>query len=454
MTTRRQFLGGLLATGGALVLPGCGAAARPAHARAKRPEFYCGVGIENTWMVQADPTRDGSRRALDELSLSGHYARQRDDLELAADLGINAIRYGIPWYRLEPSPGVYDWSWLDRAVAVLTDKLGIVPILDLLHYGTPAWLPDGIGDPGFVDAFTAYASRLAGHVKGRVTHFTPANEPAISAAFCGATGLWPPYGRSRATWARLGVRLAKAIQLVTAELRSTIPDAFIISADPIIWTVADQLKSTQGLDAATLEELHAAAGSFPASLAYGCVDAGHRLADYLVEQGVARSDLEWLARHAAPPDVVGLNYYPDIADFAVGPDYTHNGSMPLDEAALEATRKAEQYLRRGQAFFGLPIYLSETSAGLTGKARAAYATAIGDMVDRLRADGVPLIGVNWWPLFEAAQWSYREQPDRPLSDFIRPGGWNNGLYDLDASLSRVETPAATAYRAVVARHAR
>lgn len=449
MPTRRQFLGGLLA-GGAAMLPACGAPAPARQNKRGRPDFYWGVGIENTWMVQADPSKDGQRRALDELSLTGHYDRWREDLALAADLGVNSIRYGVPWHRAEPSPGVYDWSWLDGPLQLL-DERGVIPILDLLHYGTPAWMGDGIGDPRFVDAFTAYASRTAEHVKGLVTHFTAVNEPAVSAALCGAGGVWPPYETSRVSWAALGVRIARAMVLATGELRSALPDAFIVSADPINWLLGDKLLSTAGLDADALEDIRAAAGSFPTCLAYGRVAPGHPLADYLVSLGVAESDLQWLVAHAALPDVVGYNHYPDIVDFPNGPDFTRHGSVPLEQAALEASQQVEEGLRRAQAYFDLPIYLTETSAGLSGEARAAYATAIGDMVDRLLADGVPLVGVNWWPLFEAVQWSYRENPSRPLADFITPGAWNNGLYDLDASLSRVETPAAAAFRAVIAR---
>ncbi len=430
------------------MLPGCGA--KPPSTR-QGPAFYWGVGIENTWMVQADPAKDGSRRALDELSLTGHYDRWREDLALAGDLGVNAIRYSLPWHRAEPSPGVYDWSLLDRALKVLVEELDIVPIIDLLHYGTPPWMGDGIGDPRFVDSFATYASKLAGHLRGVTTHFTPVNEPAVAAAMCGNSGIWPPYQSSRAGWAALGVRLARAMVLATGELRAAQPDAFIVSADPINWLLGDKLLPTAGLDAEALENLRAAAGSFPACLAYGRVGHGDPFADYLVQQGVAWSDLEWLAAHAALPDVVGYNHYPDIVDFKDGPDFTRGGSLPLDEAALQATQQVEQGLRRAQAYFGLPVYLTETSAGLTGVARAAYATAIGDMVARVRADGFPLVGVNWWPLYEAVQWGYREDSSRPLADFITPGGWNNGLYNLDGSLGRVETPAAAAFKAVIAR---
>ncbi|NJD10380.1 MAG: DUF362 domain-containing protein [Gemmatimonadetes bacterium] len=72
----------------------------------------------------------------------------------------------------------------------------------------------------------------------------------------------------------------------------------------------------------------------------------------------------------------------------------------------------------------------------------------------LRADGIPLRGVNWWPLFDTVQWEYREETSQPLEAFIRPGGWNNGLYVSQAQggdLARVHTPAADRYKDIIRR---
>jgi hypothetical protein len=75
------------------------------------------------------------------------------------------------------------------------------------------------------------------------------------------------------------------------------------------------------------------------------------------------------------------------------------------------------------------------------------------MVNRLRQGGVPIVGVNWWPLLEAFAWTYREDASRPPAAFLVPGGWNNALYDLklepDGTLRRIETEAVAAFKAVI-----
>ena len=98
--------------------------------------FEWAVGIEDTFVGQ--PSRP-SGQVLDEYELIDHYRRWRTDLDLVASLGVRSMRYGVPWYRVNPAPGGWDWSWTDRVFEHL-DRRGIAPIVDLVHYGTPLWL--------------------------------------------------------------------------------------------------------------------------------------------------------------------------------------------------------------------------------------------------------------------------------------------------------------------------
>lgn len=448
LNTRRQFLARMGTAASALYLGGCGQdeTLLPTPAR---PDFYLGVGIENTWMVQADPTKDGPRRPLDEFALTGHDANWRADLTLAADLGVNCLRYSLPWPRVEAAPGVFEFSELRARLEFLV-SLGITPILDLIHYGTPAWMQDGIGDPRFPESLSRYARATAEQLGGLVTHFTPYNEPQVAAALCGASGTWPPYAASPQAFAQLGARVARAMVLASQRLREVLSTAVLVSADPINWLLADTLFPELAQAEPEADELRAAVGSFPASLAYGKISTEHPLGALLMELGVAATEIDWLLTHAEPPDIVGYNHYPDIVNYPGSPDFTLGGSVPLARAATAAARHAEQGLRRAQGYFGGAIYLSETSAGLSSSARAAYATALGEMVERLQIEGFPLVGLNWWPLLQAVQWDYRDDVAKPLSDFFTPGGWNNALYDLvrkpDGTLQRVPTPAVAALR--------
>ena len=54
-------------------------------------------------------------------------------------LGVQALRYGMPWYKAEPEKGKFDWDWIDRAIDHAHGTC-VESIFDLMHYGTPLWL--------------------------------------------------------------------------------------------------------------------------------------------------------------------------------------------------------------------------------------------------------------------------------------------------------------------------
>src|SRR3546814_3767559 len=47
------------------------------------------------------------------------YNRWREDLEIAAGLGLNCYRFGIEWSRIEPEPGRFSLAELDRYRRIL-----------------------------------------------------------------------------------------------------------------------------------------------------------------------------------------------------------------------------------------------------------------------------------------------------------------------------------------------
>ena len=442
---RREFL--VLAAQGALA-----AQALPTLAQTPLPcpGFYWGAGIENCWMVQTNPVLDGQRRALDVFEQMGHYDRWKEDLDLTAATGVNALRYSVPWYKAEPKPGVYDWSWIDQPIEYLVNKLKIIPIMDLIHYGTPAWMADGVLDERFPEALGNYAGAMAAHFKGLVNHYSPANEPGLNCVFCGLIGRWPPYRKSVETWGRVGVQVAKSMVLETQAIRAAISDAVIVSVDPWFDEAVAGFLPKEASD-----ELRNAAAAFPASLAYGKVRAGHPFANFLVQQGLRPEDITWFHTRAAKPDILGFNYYPDIHDYSKDGDFTRHGTVPLEQAAKEAAGCVKKGIRLAHSYFNLPTYLTETSAGLTTPAKVAYVNALYDMTLELRREGVPFVGINWWPLFDTIQWDYREKFLKPAKDFIYPGGWNNGLCIIEVQpngqFKRVWTAAADAYKRVIER---
>src|ERR1700757_1046163 len=111
--------------------------------------FMFATGIECSNPVTTD--WNGRRKRIDELELTFHYTYWRDDLRLVHDLGLRYLRYGPPWYRVNPAPDRYDWAFVDAVFAEMR-RLGIVPIVDLCHFGVPDWIGD-FQNPAWPDLF-------------------------------------------------------------------------------------------------------------------------------------------------------------------------------------------------------------------------------------------------------------------------------------------------------------
>src|SRR5690606_33036538 len=67
-------------------------------------------------------------------------ARWAEDARLLGKLGLKIIRLAeFAWAKMEPEPGVYDWDWLDRAIALFAEA-GMEIILGTPTCTPPAWL--------------------------------------------------------------------------------------------------------------------------------------------------------------------------------------------------------------------------------------------------------------------------------------------------------------------------
>jgi beta-glucosidase/6-phospho-beta-glucosidase/beta-galactosidase len=83
------------------------------------------------------------------------------------------VRYGLPWSRLNPAPGQWDWLWADMRIDALLWS-SIAPFTDLLRYGLPRWLQGTFLNPDFPSLFADFATTLAAHFRGDQTTTTMA----------------------------------------------------------------------------------------------------------------------------------------------------------------------------------------------------------------------------------------------------------------------------------------
>ncbi len=82
---------------------------------------------------------------------TGHYKQWKEDFSLVKESGIEHLRYGPPYYKCHIAPGKYDWSFSDETFKEL-ERLNIVPIVDLCHFGVPDWIGN-FQNPDFCSNF-------------------------------------------------------------------------------------------------------------------------------------------------------------------------------------------------------------------------------------------------------------------------------------------------------------
>ncbi|MBV8159193.1 MAG: glycoside hydrolase family 1 protein [Dyella sp.] len=151
---------------------------------------------------------------------AGFDLRYGQDIDAAAQLGLNAFRVSIEWARLFPRPGMTEpdpeaVAYYHAVFAAMRSR-GIEPIVTLFHYVSPAWFfeADAHGKRGWErsDALTlwqTYVDAVANHFIPDVQIWCTLNEPNVYLYDAYVLGTYPPgekrgdFGGARDVYAAL-----------------------------------------------------------------------------------------------------------------------------------------------------------------------------------------------------------------------------------------------------------
>lgn len=357
-------------------------------------DFIWASGIEDTFVPQ---TKTG-HRALDEYELMGHYDHWREDLALIRDTGLQAVRWGVPWYRVEPQQGQFDWAWLDQVIPYMVEDLKITPIIDLMHYGCPFWLRREFANPEYPRAVAAYAGEFAKRYRSLVRWYTPLNEPLVNALMCGRRGNWPPYLHGDSGYIRVMLQLVRGVIQTVDAIKAVDPNSVMVHVE------------ATGLSRAIRHELEVLAledqrrGYLYFDLVTGLVNSDHPLFAWLLRSGASVDDLSQIAAARIPIDVLGMNFYPQWSTKQIY--YDHKGRLSyrsVEQDGMGFVALIEDYYHRYKA----PIMITETSAYGSEEERSRWMSASIAAVKDLRGRGIPVFGYTWFPLFTMVDWRYR-----------------------------------------------
>jgi beta-glucosidase/6-phospho-beta-glucosidase/beta-galactosidase len=386
---------------------------------------------------------------MDELSLTQHDRFWGSDIVRAVEAGCRTIRYGIRWHVVNPQPQVWDWASVDGPMELMR-HLGIEPVVDLFHFGVPAWMGTGVMSSIFPDLQAELCAAFARRYPW-VRWYTPTNEPYIMAQFGGETGAWYPYEHGLNNFVTALRNVARGLCEGWAAIRDVRDDARLMISDTCEYWHAldDRVRERADLMNERRFLMHELYG--------GRVGRDHPLREWLIEHGMDRGDLDWFEENPATLDVIGLDHYPhsehELSTDADG-DLVDR-PRPLD-GQLGPAELCRQYFAR----LGRPMIFAETGAPGDDATKIAWLDRLVDQVRQVRAEGVPLIGITWWGLIDQVDWGsglrrfryqvdptglyrleWRDEHYRPASPPEPPHADGRGY-----RLERVPTAALTAWR--------
>ncbi|WP_426323544.1 GH1 family beta-glucosidase [Microbacterium sp. E-13] len=363
-----------------------------------------------------------------------HYHRYSEDLELIADLGLDAYRFSVAWPRIQPtgsgavnSAGV---DFYDRLVDGLLER-GVEPVVTLYHWDLPQALQEQGGWLSRETAFrfADYAREVAAALGDRVHSWTTLNEPWCSAFLGHATGEMAPGIRDGASALRAAHHLNLAHGLAVQTLRGATGPASTVSVTLNVHALRDAPDSP--VDGARRVD---AVGN---RVFTGPMLRGEYPADLLADTAsltdwsfVLDGDLEQIAQ---PLDTLGVNYYhsevvePRPPGEAPGPDAMaafpgcddlrfRPYEPPLTDMGWNIDPDAFEELLVGlhAEFPDLPLVVTENGAAfpdleIDGRVRdddrISYLASHIAAVSRAVRRGVDVRGYFAWSLLDNFEWA-------------------------------------------------
>lgn len=333
-------------------------------------------------------------QVMPHLSRSGDaddsYHRYPEDMQILADAGLTAYRFGIEWARVEPSPGEFSLAELAHYRRMIDKalELGLTPVVTLHHFTNPRWFVEEggwLGDTA-VERFSAYVSRVVEILDG-VEWVCTINEPNM-------------------------------LSMLVAMARAIKSDAVA----PFDTPTMQHADGTYGMPTPTLRvanriiEAHHAAREIvrektDAKVGWTIANQGYwakpENQKHLEEQRYIREDV--FLEAARGDDFIGVQAYSTQ-------EVDENGPVPHpdspDNTLTGAAYRPDALgitIRHAAAVTGLPVLVTENGiATADDSRRIAYTAGALEGLKEAVADGIDVQGYLHWSALDNYEWGHWE----------------------------------------------
>ncbi len=355
------------------------------------------------------------------------WNRWREDLQLAAGMGLNAYRFSVEWARVEPEEGVFSGEALDHYEAIVDECLahGLAPLVTYNHFTSPHWfaMRGGFQDGSAPGLFARYCDRVTARFGDRISHAVTLNEPNLPRVL-DWLGL-PPF-----------VRDLERQTLAAASEAAGVPRYRLSNV-----VVPEELPALEdGLAAAHVaarDAIHAHRADLPVGLSLAVMDDVVVGDDPTVrDRKRAECYRRWLEL-ARDDDFVGVQNYERVP-------YDGDGQVPPPEGAVLNDMHTEvapgslgAAVRYAHSVAGVPVLVTEHGMSTHDDTlRAAFIEPSLAGLQEALDDGVPVIGYTHWTLLDNFEWIF---------------GYSQrlGLHEVDrTTFERTPKPSAGVYAAI------
>jgi len=366
------------------------------------PDFKWGVASSGFQAEGHSPDSNWNRyatsdKAPDPIGNSVDFLnRYKDDIQLAKQMGVKVYRIGVEWARIEPQPGVHSaegLAYYDDLVKSIVDA-GMQPMITIDHWVYPGWEADrgGWKRAGMVNDWVKNAKFVVDRYAKYKPLWITINEPFAYFLREMKIGALTPLDLPA-----FAARLGKAHRPIYDYIHRRQPGAMVSSNVAFIPFVEPLL------------------------------------------------DGVFLNKFRNKLDFIGIDYYYPVALLDPSGFNAFSGQFWKASLAPEGIYYVLRHYSR--QFPGKPLYVVENGMPTDdGAARADGWTRTDQLNDtvywlqRAKADGMNLMGYNYWSLTDNYEWGSYEP--------------RFGLYTVDVltdpTLARKPTDGVAAYRALIA----